>query len=58
MAKEYINILSILAGAEDQYIDTLLETRAPDPKPTRNRPKTAKMQKCVETARYDRMYVG
>ena len=29
MAKEYINILSILAGAEDQYI-------APDPKPTRS----------------------
>ena len=40
MAKEYINILSIVAGAEDQYIDTLLEIRAPDPKPTRNRPKT------------------
>ena len=30
MAKAYINILSILAGAEDQYIDTHLETRAPD----------------------------
>ena len=40
MAKEYINILSIVAGAEGQYIDTLLETRAPDPKPTRNRPET------------------
>ena len=38
MAKAYINILSILAGDEDQYIDTHLETRAPDR--TRNRPET------------------
>ena len=51
MAKQYINILSILAGAEDQYIDT--QTVRPssrpetDPKPTRN------SQKCVETARYE-----
>tara|TARA_B100000524_G_C23353616_1_gene263062 strand:+ start:31 stop:204 length:174 start_codon:yes stop_codon:yes gene_type:complete len=51
MAKQYINILSIVAGAEDQYIDT--QTVRPgsqpetDPKPTRN------SQKCVETARYE-----
>ena len=51
MARQYINILSIVAGAEDQYIDT--QTVRPssrpetDPKPTRN------SQKCVETARYE-----